>query len=280
MNRPTKTGGNEPVTIRFRTMRDSQSPWRLPTAASIHEVRQAARGAVVRVRALQPLLGHGSFPGLRKSLCDLIDVTAESRDAQVQRRVVSRMQARKSKQGARRYAQLLLKLTQRQHEATCELARYLDSEVGSEHLRQLNEDLAALHVAQSGVNVPSMASRRYRLVLQDIEKKLARKITASHRVHPLRIKIRRARSLASLFEGAPGVAPSRLNRKLNKMQEALGDLRDSMLLRRWIKRRGLTLAPQAKVALETMAKQCLKRCKGHRKPLRRAIREFLRKTRR
>ncbi|MGC1458991.1 MAG: CHAD domain-containing protein [Steroidobacteraceae bacterium] len=279
MNRPPKTGEIEPSTIRFRTTRDLQSQLHLPTPASIHEVRQAARSSVVRVRALQPVLGHGSFPGLRKSLCNLIDITAESRDAEVQRRVIVRMQAQKAKQGARRYGQLLLKLTQRQLEATRDLARYLDSDIGSEHLRQLNEDLSALALAQSGVNVPPLASRRCRHVLRDIEKQLAGKIAASHRVHPLRVKIRRARSLASLSEGAPGVVPSPLNHKLNKMQEALGDLRDSMLLRRWIKRRGLTLAPQVKVALETMAKRCLKRCKGYRKPLRHAIRQYLRKTR-
>ena len=265
--------------IRFRTVRDPHSPLRIPIPASIHEVRQAARSTLVRMRTLHPEFGSRAFPGLRKSLRDLIDITAESRDAEVQQRVIARMQAAKSKHGAGHFGQLLRQLTRRRREATFELARYLGSDAGAEHLRQLNEDLSALQVAQSRVNLPPLAMRRYRRVLQHIKKQLKGKTIASHRVHPLRIKVRRARSLASLFKGAPGVTPNHLHRKLNRMQDALGDLRDSMLLARWIKRRGLTLTPQVKVGLDDLVQDYRERCKARRRPLRHAIREYLKTSR-
>lgn len=279
MNGLKKTGAIEPAAIGFRTARDPHSHLPIPTATSIHEVRQAARIILARLRALQPEVGHRAFPGLRQSLRDLIGITAESRDAHVQRGVIARMQAAKPKPRARHYGELLLKLTRRRYEATLELARYLRSDMGAERMRQLNEDLSTLQVSQSSVNLPPLAAQRYRQVLRDIKKQLKGRITARHRVHPLRVKIRRARSLASMFEGAPGITADHLNHKLTKMQEALGDLRDATLLTRWIKKRGLTLAPQVKVALDSLVKRYRERCKACRRPLRHAVRRYLKVTR-
>jgi hypothetical protein len=59
------------------------------------------------------------------------------------------------------------------------------------------------------------------------------------------------------------------------MQSALGGLRDLMLLARWIHRRGLALTPHVAAALDALAKRRLKRCRRHRKPLRKIIRKFL-----
>jgi CHAD domain-containing protein len=279
MSQVTKTGTLKPATVRFRMTRELHSPLRIPTPASIREVRQFSRRTLVRLRALRPILGRGTFRGLRRSLVDLLDSTSESRDAEVQRQVVARLKAEHSKRGRRDYSLLLRKLDSRKRAATVELADYLCSSSGVGNLRQLNEDLTSLEIAQSNANLPPLAARRYRRAVHVIGKRLAVDITMSHRVHALRIRIRRARALASMFDRPAGHAANHLSRELGRMQEALGDLRDSMLLGRWIRGRGLVLAPHLKARLDEWTRNCLKRCKRHRKALGPAIRQFLRQTR-
>jgi len=275
----TKTGVTMRQTICFQTTRDPRSGLRIPTAAGVHAVRRAARHALVRLRALRPALGRRSFSSLRKSLRHLVDITAESRDAKVQRQMISRLKADIPKGRARECGRLLMKLGSRQRAANARLAEYLCSDAGSEQLRRMNKDLSALQVAQSGADLARLASRRYHGVLHDIEKLLAHKIAMDHRVHPLRIKMRRACDLVSLLDAPQDVSAAHLIHKLNKMQDALGDLHDSMLLGRWIHERGPTLTPSLSAALDTLAERSRKRCKRHRKPLRYAIRQFLGKTR-
>lgn len=189
------------------------------------------------------MLGHTSFSGLRQSLRNQLDLTADSRDAEVQRRIVLRLKAAIPKGERRECNALLMKLRSRQRAANKSLAEYLCSDAGCEQLRRMNKDLSALQVAHSTADLTRLVSRRYRSVLHDIEKLLAHKIATGRRVHPLR--------------------------------DALGDWHDAMLLARWIHESALTLTPSLRCALDTLLARCRKRCKRHRKPLRHAIRQFL-----
>jgi CHAD domain-containing protein len=275
----TKTAMTLRQTIGFQTTRDPRSGLRIPTPASVHAARRASRHALVRLRALRPVLGRMSFSGLRQSLRDLVDVTAESRDAEVQRRIILHLKTAIPKGEGRDCNSLLVKLGSRQRAANATLAEYLCSDAGSEQLRRMNKDLSALQVAQSDADLTRLASRRYRGALHDIEKLLAHKMASGPRVHPLRIKMRRACDLVSLLDAPEHVSAAQLIHKLNKMQDALGDLHDAMLLARWIHERRLTLTPSLRLALATLEERSLKRCKLHRKPLRHAIRQCLGKTR-
>jgi CHAD domain-containing protein len=269
-----------PQAIHFRMTRDPRSSVPIPTPASIHKVRQASRGTLARLTTLRHALGRGSFSRLRKSLRDLIDLTAQSRDAQVQRMIISRLKAGDAKNMARECNRLLNQLKSRERVAAAQLAEYLCSDIGSERTRRMSEDLSLLQLAQSRADLPRLAAQRYRRALQDIEELLAHKVTMERRVHPLRIRMREARDLACMSNGALGVGAEHLNHKINKMQEALGELHDLMLLAVWIKKRRITVMPRLRVAFDTLEKHCLSRCKCERKPLRHAIRRFLRKTRR
>jgi CHAD domain-containing protein len=275
----TKTGVIERQIIRFQTTRDLRSGLRIPTPTSVHAVRRALRRTLARLGALRPVLGHTSFGGLRKSLRKLVDITAESRDAEVQRRIISALKADIPKGEAREYDRVLMKFRSRQRAANVELAEYLCSNVGAEQLRRINEDLSALRVAQSGTDLTRLACRRYRGALHDIEKLRAHKIATGRRVHPLRIKMRRACDLVCLLQAREDVCAAPFIHKLNKMQDALGDLHDAMLIERWLHERGLTLTPSLSLALDALAERSLKRCKRYRKPLRHAIRQFLAKAR-
>jgi CHAD domain-containing protein len=209
----------------------------------------------------------------------LVDITAESRDTEVQRRIVARLKADIPRSEGRDCNRLLIELGSRKRTATEKLAEYLCSDAGTEQVRRMNEDLSALRVAQSGTDLTGLASRRYRGALHDIERLLRHKIATGRRVHPLRIRIRRACDLMSLLDAPQDVSAAQLIHKLDRMQEALGDLHDAMLLARWIHERGLTLRPSLRLALDTLAERSLKRCTRHRRSLRHAIREFLAKTR-
>jgi len=221
------------------------------------------------------VLGHTSFSGLRQSLRNQLDLTADSRDAEVQRRIVLRLKAAIPKGERRECNALLMKLRSRQRAANKSLAEYLCSDAGCEQLRRMNKDLSALQVAHSTADLTRLVSRRYRSVLHDIEKLLAHKIATGRRVHPLRIKMRGACDLVSLVDAPEDVSAAQLVQKLAKMQDALGDWHDAMLLARWIHESALTLTPSLRCALDTLLARCRKRCKRHRKPLRHAIRQFL-----
>jgi CHAD domain-containing protein len=256
----TKTGAIGRQSIRCQTVRDPRSGVRIPTPASVHAARRASRRTLVRLRALRPALGRSAFFRLRRSLHSLVDVTAESRDAEVQLRIVLQLKAALPQGRERECDPLLMKLGSRRRAANARLAKYLGAEVGSEQMRRISKDLSALQVAQSSADLSGLASRRYGRALRELEQLLTREPSTGRRVHPLRIAVH-------------------LMRKLNKKQVALGDLHDLMLLLRWIQDRGLTLPPLLRSALDSAAQSCLKRCEGHRKPLRHAIRRFLRRTR-
>ncbi len=64
------------------------------------------------------------------------------------------------------------------------------------------------------------------------------------RLHRLRIRLRRALDLAFLVDAPVDAGVERLNYKLNRIQDALGEVHDSMLLRQWAKARGGGRSPR------------------------------------
>lgn len=251
----------------------------LPTAAGIHAVRKAARRALARLEVLRQAVGRGSYGRVRKSLRKLIDLSDESRDAEVQRRIVARLKAQLPKIDGRDCDELLLTLTARKGKVVRRLAGNLFSDAGSEYLRRINADLDSLRFAESVVNPSWLALPRYRHALHGIDELLEHKIALGRRVHPLRIRVRRARILASLLAAPRAAGPESLGRDLARLQDSLGDLHDLMLLMQWIKKRGLTVSRQVRRALDSLAEDHLKKCRHCRKPLRRVIRNFFATTR-
>lgn len=260
--------------IRFRTTRDPRSGLRMPTPASIHVMRRASRHALVRLEALRPALNRRLFSRLHKSLRNLVEVTAESRDAEVQWRLILRLRGEIPHSEQRECNRLLTELGSRKRAATLELAEYLSSGAASGQLRRLNRDLVALEVAQSSADLPRLASRCCRGALQQLRKLLVHKVRLGRHPHRLRIKMRVAIDLMSLSDAMQGKCAARLVHELKKMQDALGDLHDSTLLACWLREHGLTLTPHLRAALDTWVQCCLTRCKRHRKPAHHAIRRF------
>jgi CHAD domain-containing protein len=265
--------------IHFRTTLDPRSRVRSLTPGAIHGARQQARRTLVRLRALRPVFGRTAFAGLRQSLRDLIAITSESRDAEVQRGMVLRLTADLPKRDARECHELLVELKSRKQAATAGLAAYLRSETGSEVLRRQNKDLMELRRTQSTADLPRLAARRHRRELHNIDELLAHRIPTGRRVHSLRIRMRRAQDLASLFYAPLGVGAKHLNHELNRMQEALGDLHDARLFARWANEHGLTITAPLTAAMDVQAKGGLKRCRRNRKRLRHSLHRFLKKTR-
>ncbi len=261
--------------IQIQTVWDPRSELPIPTAASIHATRKTARRALVRLKALRRAVSGGSYRGLRKSLRELIRISSESRDAEVQRRLVARLSARNPGIGGRDCKELLSNLTLRRRKAVRRLAARLYSAAGTERLRRVNEDLDALRVAESIVNLPRLALPLYRHGLRSIDARLGRKVVPGRRVHTLRIRLRRAHILSSMV-GAPGLAgPKALDRNLKGLQAVLGDLHDLMLLKRWIRSRGLSVPQPLTIVMRALAQDQLRECNDLRKPLRRAVRGFL-----
>jgi hypothetical protein len=91
--------------------------------------------------------------------------------------------------------------------------------------------------------------------------------------------MRLAHELGSLLHAQQEMRNAHLIHRLNGMENALGDMRGSMLLARWIRLNGLTLTPPLQAALDGLVRGCLARCQRHRKPPRAAIRNHLSKTR-
>ena len=251
----------------------------VPTPASIHAVRQEARRALVRLRVLRPAVDRNSLKGLHASLQSLLHSTADSRNAHVQRRLVARLRADCRRSEVRGYNPLLAKLRSRERVASARLARYLRSEIGADLLRRANEALSVLRVSQANADLRRLAARRFHRELHKVDALLAHRLPAGHRVHPLRIRIRRARDLVFLLDAPLVIDAAELNEGLNRMQDALGDWRDSKLLGRWVHERALMLSPHLRGSLENLQERRRKRCKRRRKPLREAIRRFLRMTR-
>ncbi len=265
--------------IQFRTKWDSQSEVSLPTVRSIHAVRKAARRALVRLEALRTVVGRGSYGRLRKSLHRLIRMSAQSRDTEVQRQIIVQLALQMPKTHGRACDELLLKLGSRSHKAVRRLAGKLGTDKESEFLRRMNDDLDALRFAESVVDLPWLARPHLRHALKRIYGLLGQEITPDRLVHRLRIRVRRAHCLGGLVNTTRIAGLEAISHDLKRLQGALGDLHDLMLLRGWIKKRGLIVAPSLGLALDAVAKDRLQKCERWRKPLRRAIRQLLEKTR-
>ena len=264
--------------IRFRTRRGPRGGAPIPSAQSVHEARRRARRTLVRLRALRPALRRGSFHSLRKLLQGVLEISAASRDAHVQGQLVAQLMARHRLAGAPHSAGLRRELALRGRAADQELGRFLRSARGVAQLQKLNASVAVLQEGPLSEDLPRLAARRYQRTLHKIRARLDKKLTANRQVHPLRVRVRQARDLATLFDAGHSAVAMRLRHRLNKLQQGLGDLHDAMLLKSWLRERGLTVDSQFSVALRAWSKHCLRRCQRQRQPLRRVIRAYLHKS--
>ncbi len=245
--------------------------------SAIHAARRDARRTLECLRTLRPALGRTAFARLRLSLRDFINITAESRDAEVQRGLIRRLTVASGKKRTTRRGQALWReLTSRRAVALAGLAAYQRSGAAAGQRQQ--EDLRQLRLAQSAVDLPQLAARRYRRALRALERLLTKRIPTGHRMHRLRIRMRRARDVATFYYPPPGRGANHVLHKLDRMQEALGDLHDYRLLTQWARERDIAIPRPLRRALDAQAQRRLRQLRRHRKPLLQAIRNFLEAT--
>lgn len=245
------------------------------TPTAIHAARRHARRTLLRLRILRPALERTALPRLRQSLRDLIEFTAPSRDAEVQHKMVLQLMAALPKQRARHCQALVRELDSRQAVALARMEADLGGTATLRQQRQQNADLRQLQRVQSAVDLPGLATRRYRRALRTLDKQLAKSIPTGRRVHRLRIRLRRACDLAALVHAPRELAASRLPQQLDRMQEALGELHDGQLFITWAAECDVALPRPLRQALDRRARRCLKRLQRQRKPLRHALHDFL-----
>ncbi|HEV2702794.1 MAG TPA: CHAD domain-containing protein [Steroidobacteraceae bacterium] len=261
--------------MRTDVWRLAQSLKASPTADAIHAARKASRLALLRLRVLKPALEGHLYKRLHKLLHELVDLTGESRDAEVQWRLMVKVAGSAPSSGRSSARSPLTALGTRRRRAISQLARYLRSAAFSRYLMRLNADLPILDALQAITRTRERALLRYRQMLSNLAKLLKRPVTV-HTVHPLRVQVRKAYHLARLFElrGASGAGP--LGRKLHVLQADLGDLHDAVLLALWLQKHGLMDSGDTGVVLESVMMHTLRRCRRKMKPLRHAIHRYLR----
>lgn len=261
--------------IRFRGTRDPGTQILVPTPRSIHAARRDARRTLVCLRTLQPALKRRALVRLRKSLRRLLDRTAACRNAHVQQQLVVKLKSTLSTSEASQCDELLAALQRRRKRETAKLAEYLHSDAGSAELGVLNVDLMALSRDSALGERSIRAARCYRRALSKIDHLLVHKMKNGHRLHRLRIRLRRTLDLAFLIDAPLDAGVERLNYKLNRIQDALGEVHDSMLFRQWVKTCGWTIPPALHSALKVWEEQRLGRCRRKRKHLRVCVSRML-----
>jgi CHAD domain-containing protein len=202
------------------------------TPKRIHTVRVAARRLDALLHAFERELDSRSVKRYRRALKALIHNLEEAREADVTRRAVARLK-REGGDGIRREADALHEQLANDYSSALQRLR---SQVADAPWRRRLSSLRRLSIRESLAPVnddPAAGTiiRRVNHARRGLRRAMGHAGKNAHRLHRLRLKVKRVRYLLEVVGGKASLASESELQGLRRLQDCLGDMHDEENLR-------------------------------------------------